>query len=106
MKSYASYAEWKKDQSSRNRRLIGALERIVEEAAPRWTKTVKWGQGCFAEDGVHKAYLHTEEDQVQLGSTPVRSSTIRANSWWARASTSATSKCARRATWTPTRSPP
>jgi hypothetical protein len=67
MKSYASYAEWKRDQSPRNRRLIGSLERIVEMAAPEWTKAVKWGQGCFVEDGVHKAYLHTEEDHVQLG---------------------------------------
>jgi hypothetical protein len=67
MKSYASYAEWKKDQSPRNRRLIAALERLIEEAAPEWTKAVKWGQGCFEENGVHKAYLHTEEDHVQLG---------------------------------------
>jgi hypothetical protein len=67
MKSYATYAEWKRDQSPKNRRLITALERVVEGAAPEWTRTVKWGQGCFAEDGAHKVYLHTKEDHVQLG---------------------------------------
>lgn len=67
MKSYASYFEWKEDQSLENQRLITALERIVEGVAPHWTKTVKWGQGCFAEDGVHKVYIHAADDHVQLG---------------------------------------
>lgn len=67
MKAYASYAEWKKDQSLKNKRLITALERIIEGAAPDWTRFVKWGQGCWVDDGVPKAFIHTEEDHVQLG---------------------------------------
>lgn len=67
MKAYTSYAEWKKDQSPRNKRLIGALERIVEEVAPEWTRFVKWGQGCWVDEGAPKVYIHTEEDHVQLG---------------------------------------
>lgn len=67
MKAYASFAEWKKDQSPKNKRLIGALERVVLGVEPELERTVKWGQGCFALEGVQKVYLHTEEDHVQLG---------------------------------------
>lgn len=67
MKAYASYAEWKKDQSLKNRRLIGALERIIEGVSPEWQRFVKWGQGCWVNEGVPKVYLHTEPDHVQLG---------------------------------------
>ena len=67
MKEYRTYAGWRKDQSPGNRRLIGALERIVDEAAPGLTRTMKWGQGCFAEGDAHKLYIHTKHDHVQLG---------------------------------------
>lgn len=67
MKPYGSYAEWKKDQSAKNKRLITALEGVVEKAAPGLTKTVKWGQGCFADGDAHKAYIHAKPDHVQLG---------------------------------------
>lgn len=67
MKKYDSYADWKKDQSARNKRLIGSLQRLVEGAAPHLVKTVKWGQGCFADGATPKVYIHTEDDHVQLG---------------------------------------
>jgi hypothetical protein len=67
MKAYDSFAEWKKDQSPRNIRLISALTKIVESAAPQLSRTVKWGQGCFANEGVPKVYLHAARDHVQLG---------------------------------------
>lgn len=67
MKAYASYAEWKKDQSAKNKRLVGALERLVEEVAPHFQKSVKWGQGCWIEGDAPKVYIHTEEDHVQFG---------------------------------------
>jgi len=67
MKNYAGYADWKKDQSAKNVRLIGSLERLVQAAAPKLTTTVKWGQGCFASGDVPKLYIHTEEDHVQFG---------------------------------------
>jgi hypothetical protein len=67
MKQYASYAEWKRDQSARNKRLIGVLERLISETAPQLTRTVKWGQGCFADEESHRVYIHAEDDQVQLG---------------------------------------
>lgn len=67
MKAYASFVEWKKDQSAGNKRLIGALTRVIDDAAPHFVKTVKWGQGCFAHDGAPKIYIHAEDDHVQLG---------------------------------------
>lgn len=67
MKKYADYADWKRDQSPKNKRLIGALERLLAQVAPHLVRTVKWGQGCFADRGVPKVYIHTEPDHLQLG---------------------------------------
>ena len=67
MKAYASFAEWKKDQSPKNVRLIGALTRIIEAAAPHLLKTVKWGQGSWVDGGTPKVYIHAAKDHVQLG---------------------------------------
>ena len=67
MKAYASFADWKKDQSPKNKRLIGALSRVIDQVAPHLVKTVKWGQGCWADGGDPKVYIHTEDDHVQLG---------------------------------------
>jgi hypothetical protein len=67
MKAYASFAEWQRDQSARNRRLITALSELVEETAPAFTPTVKWGQGCWTLGDVPKVYIHAEPDHVQFG---------------------------------------
>ncbi len=67
MKAYASFAEWKRDQSARNQKLITALSKVVKETAPDFTPTVKWGQGCWTLDGTPKVYIHAEPDHVQFG---------------------------------------
>ncbi len=67
MKAYASFSEWKKDQSSKNQRLVTALQRVVKRCAPHLATTVKWGQGCFAAGDVPKVFIHAEEDHVQFG---------------------------------------
>ena len=67
MKSYASFAEWKGDQSAKNQRLIGALSRLVKETAPELTPTVKWGQGCWTMGTAPRVYIHAEPDHVQFG---------------------------------------
>jgi hypothetical protein len=67
MQAYESYADWKRDQSAKNKRLIGALERVIGAAAPELTKTVKWGQGCFTDAESHRLYIHAADDHVQLG---------------------------------------
>ncbi len=67
MKVYASFAEWKRDQSAKNQKLINALSRIVKETAPEFTTTVKWGQGCWTLDGSPRVYIHAEPDHVHFG---------------------------------------
>lgn len=67
MKAHGSFAEWKKDQSIRNQRLITALAKVIEGCLPQLARTVKWGQGCWAEQDVPKVYIHAEPDHVQLG---------------------------------------
>lgn len=67
MKAYASFDEWKRDQSAENQKLINALSRLVKETAPDFVPTVKWGQGCWAQEGTPKVYIHAEPDHVQFG---------------------------------------
>ncbi len=67
MKAYGSFAEWKRDQSARNQRLITALSGLVKKAAPEFTPAVKWGQGCWTLGDAPKVYIHAEPDHVQFG---------------------------------------
>ena len=67
MKAYGSFAEWKRDQSAQNQRLITALAGVVRKAAPEFRPAVKWGQGCWKLGEVPKVYLHAEPDHVQFG---------------------------------------
>jgi hypothetical protein len=67
MKAYATFDEWKRDQSATNQRLIGTLSGLVKKTAPDFTRTVKWGQGCWTLGDAPKVYIHAEPDHVQLG---------------------------------------
>lgn len=67
MKAYESFAAWKKDQSPKHRRLIGALQRVVAQHAPELRTTVKWGQGCWVGESGPKIYIHAEPDHLQFG---------------------------------------
>lgn len=67
MKAYASFADWKRDQTPKQIRLITALTKIIEAAAPHLERTVKWGQGCWVDGTAPKIYIHAARDHVQLG---------------------------------------
>jgi hypothetical protein len=67
MKAYASFDEWRLDQSARNQTLINALSGLVNETAPEFAPTVKWGQGCWTLGDTPKVYIHAEPDHVQFG---------------------------------------
>ena len=67
MKAYESFSDWKKDQSPRNQRLVVSLVRLIKETAPHLSATVKWGQGCWVDDGTPKIFMHAEEDHLQFG---------------------------------------
>lgn len=47
MKAYASFADWKQDQTAKNKKLITALTTLIQKAAPQFSTMVKWGQGCW-----------------------------------------------------------
>jgi len=67
MKAYGTFAEWKRDQSAQNTRLINALARLIKATAPELSPTVKWGQGCWTLEDAPKVYIHAERDHVQFG---------------------------------------
>jgi hypothetical protein len=67
MKAFASFDEWKRDQSAKNQRLIDALSGLVKKTAPEFTPTVKWGQGCWTLGDAPRVYIHAEPDYVQFG---------------------------------------
>lgn len=67
MKTYASYDEWRKDQSSSNQVIIDELHSLIKSVAPHFETTVKWGQGCFVNGKTPRIFLHTEPEYVQLG---------------------------------------
>jgi hypothetical protein len=67
MKAYASFGEWKRDQSAKNQKLIDALSGLVRKTSPELTRTVKWGQGCWILGDAPRVYIHAEPDHVQFG---------------------------------------
>jgi hypothetical protein len=67
MKAFASFDEWKNDQSAKNQKLIDALSGLVKKTAPELTPTVKWGQGCWTLGDAPKVYIHAEPDHIQFG---------------------------------------
>jgi hypothetical protein len=66
MKAYASFDDYARDQSPRNRTIIRALRRFVKATAPALTETVKWGNGCWVGAGP-VAYVYSAPDLVQFG---------------------------------------
>jgi len=67
MKSYDSFSQWKKDQSTKNQKLITEVSKVIEGIAPELEKVVKWGQGCWTEGKDHKLFVHSASDHIQLG---------------------------------------
>lgn len=67
MKAFASFDEWKRDQTAKNQRLIAELSELVKATAPEFTPTVKWGQGCWILGDTPRVYIHAEPDHVQFG---------------------------------------
>lgn len=67
MKAYASFDEWKNDQSSANQKIISGLHDLIVGIAPHFLSVVKWGQGCYVSGKSPRVFLHTEPEYVQLG---------------------------------------
>lgn len=67
MKPYATFAEWKRNQTTKHQTLIASLARLVRQTIPDLTPTVKWGQGCWTLGSSPKIYIHAHRDHVQFG---------------------------------------
>lgn len=67
MKAYASFTDWKSDQSVKNKKLITALTKLIQKTVPQFSTMVKWGQGCWVLEDRPKVFIHCEDDHVQLG---------------------------------------
>lgn len=67
MKKYESFLQWKQDQSPDNQELIDELKKLIEKNSAKLLATVKWGQGCWVDNGLPRVFIHTEEDHIQLG---------------------------------------
>ncbi|MDX2119545.1 MAG: DUF1801 domain-containing protein [Gemmatimonadota bacterium] len=67
MKAYASFEDYLRDQSPRNRTIIRALRRFVKSAEPELVESVKWGNGCWLAGSEPVAYVYADAAWVQFG---------------------------------------
>lgn len=67
MKAYAGFDDYAKDQSAKNRGIIGALRRFVGRVAPKLEESVKWGNGCWIGGRGPVAYVYSAPEYVQFG---------------------------------------
>jgi uncharacterized protein YdhG (YjbR/CyaY superfamily) len=63
IKNYASFAEWESDMCAINE-LTAVVSNFVCNTEPSLQKSVKWGQGCFSNNGLPIIYIHTEPDHI------------------------------------------
>jgi len=67
MKTYGSFDDYLKAQSSKNQTIIRALRRFVRRAEPGLSEAVKWGNGCWVGRSGPVAYVYSAPGYVQFG---------------------------------------
>jgi hypothetical protein len=67
MKSYQSFAHWKRDQAKAAQPVIQKLRKLVNELGLPLSEDVKWGNGCWVKGDLPIVYLYAFKDGVQLG---------------------------------------
>ncbi|NRA65697.1 MAG: DUF1801 domain-containing protein [Pseudobacteriovorax sp.] len=67
MKTYESFQQWYKDQSTSQKRLITALRRLVNATAPNLVESSKWTNGVWLKGDLPIIYIHSEPDHIQFG---------------------------------------
>jgi len=67
MKAYASFDDYLRDQTPRNRTIIRALRAFVKRVQPGLTESVKWGNGCWIGGKGPVAYVYGATGYVQFG---------------------------------------
>lgn len=66
-KKHATFSQWAADRPPGQKKLVTALRKLVEKAAPTLTETVKWTNGCWVGREWPVAFLHAEDDHLQFG---------------------------------------
>jgi hypothetical protein len=67
MKKFDTFAAWAKDQVPGQKRMIGALRKLMKKAGPSLTESVKWGNGVWLGDEYPVSFLHAKDDHLQFG---------------------------------------
>lgn len=67
MKTYDSFGDWYKDQSTAHKKIIARLRKLVSEVAPQLVESSKWTNGVWLKGDLPIIYVHTEPDHVQFG---------------------------------------
>ena len=67
MQAYVSFDDYLANQSSSHQEIIRALRELVRNVAPGLGEAVKWGNGCWIDNGKPVAYVHAEQGSVQFG---------------------------------------
>lgn len=67
MKSYPSFDAYFADQPAANQAIIKKLRAFVKRAAPALTEAVKYGNGCWLQDGMPICYVYAAPDHTQFG---------------------------------------
>ncbi len=66
-KTYKNFDLWFSDQSSKHKKTIDLLRKIVKESKSGFEETSKWGNGCWTKGDLPVAYIHTEPSSLQFG---------------------------------------
>ncbi len=67
MKTYDSFADWYRDQSTYQKQIISKLRMLVGDTAPKLVESSKWTNGVWLKGDLPIIYIHTEPDHVQFG---------------------------------------
>lgn len=67
MKKFETFAQWAADQHARQKKMIGAIRKLVKKTSPTLTESVKWGNGVWLGKEWPVAFLHAKDDHLQFG---------------------------------------
>ena len=67
MKTYDSFVDWYRDQSTQQKKIITKLRTLVGDIAPKLVESSKWTNGVWLKGNLPIIYIHTEADHVQFG---------------------------------------
>ena len=67
MKTYDSFGSWYKEQSTKHKKIITRLRKLVKKVAPELVESSKWTNGVWLKGELPLIYIHTKSDHLQFG---------------------------------------